>query len=607
MALRRWLRRNLGVIIIVVAVVGTVFGTRQLELAIGDRHERWMTAQVVVAQLQSSLTPVYRQALDALQTPNSPVGFQRSKSLRSDYLAAAARLRRTWPGATSGLIAAQAATLSSDVSQTLALAQTGQLERARENYGTIVTPAYARASGEASRAQQQLARHARASDSLEEQSSLAAALAAIALLLTVIIWAAYARGRRDLAETERRASHDAGLRLRALVHNSSDVIVVVEPNSRVTYEAGAVRAVLGAEPGDLDGRRLTEWADPDEIPLLLSLCGTRSHEHAEVRLRRSDEAWRTCEIHATSLLGESRWEGVVLHIWDITDRKTLELELRLAQKLEAVGELAAGIAHEINTPIQYVGDTSRFIDNAFTELIPVLDLYAELLAACQDGTVTPELLDKVEEAHETADVDYLRERIPAACERTIDGVYRVSKIVRALRAFAHPPSLEIGTVDVNEAIRNTLIVATNEYKYVADVSTELSELPAINGNAGDINQVLLNLVVNAAQAIGEVVGESGDRGSIDIRTWRHGHDVWISIADTGPGITDEVAGRVFDPFFTTKEVGRGTGQGLAISRTIVVERHGGSLTFESEPGKGTTFLIRLPARVAMQAPERAAA
>lgn len=298
---------------------------------------------------------------------------------------------------------------------------------------------------------------------------------------------------------------------------------------------------------------------------------------------------------------------MVLHIFDVTDRKALELELRLAQKLEAVGELAAGIAHEINTPIQYVGDTSRFIDNAFAELMPVLDLYAELLVACHEGKVTPELLGKVEEAQETADVDYLRDRIPKACERTVDGVYRVSKIVRALRAFAHPPSLEIVALDINEAIRNTLIVATNEYKYVADVITNLGELPAIEANAGDINQVLLNLVVNAAQAIGEAAGESGERGSIYIRTWHEGEEVLVSIADTGPGIPDEVAGREFEPFFTTKEVGRGTGQGLAISRTIIAERHGGSLTFDSEPGKGTTFLIRLPARLAVPAPELEAA
>ncbi len=431
--------------------------------------------------------------------------------------------------------------------------------------------------------------------------------ALVIIHLAVVASFSLTRRRRELAETQRRASHDAEERLRALVHNGSDVIVVVAPDSTVTYEAGAIGLVLGAEPGDLEGRQLIDWAGPAEVPLVLSLCSTSGHEHAEVHLRRSDDSWGTCEIHATSLLEQSGWQGVVLHIWDITDRKTLEHELRLAQKLEAVGELAAGVAHEINTPIQYVGDTSRFIDNAFAELIPVLDLYAELLTACQEGTVTPELVAKVEEAQETADVNYLRERIPNACERTIDGVYRVSNIVRALRAFAHPPSFEMGSLDMNEAIRNTLIVATSEYKYVADVSTDLSDLPTIVANVGDISQVLLNLVVNAAQAIAEVVGESGERGSIDIRTWCEGDDVLVSVADTGPGIADEIAPRVFDPFFTTKEVGRGTGQGLAISRTIIVERHGGSLTFESEPGEGTKFIIRLPARAAVPAPERAAA
>jgi signal transduction histidine kinase len=170
----------------------------------------------------------------------------------------------------------------------------------------------------------------------------------------------------------------------------------------------------------------------------------------------------------------------------------------------------------------------------------------------------------------------------------------VAKIVSAMRSFAHPPTSCKAPMDIAEAIRTTLVVAGSEYKYVADVELELATLPALRCNAGDIHQVLLNLVVNASQAIAEAAGESGQRGRIRIRTWQEGDQLALSVSDTGGGIPDAIADRVFDPFFTTKEVGRGTGQGLAITRTIIVERHDGTITFVSEPGLGTTFEVRLP-------------
>jgi signal transduction histidine kinase len=281
----------------------------------------------------------------------------------------------------------------------------------------------------------------------------------------------------------------------------------------------------------------------------------------------------------------------------MAEREQMELELRLAQKLEAVGQLAAGMAHEINTPIQFVGDTVGFLDGAFTDVQGLVDDYRAALAAAVDGQSPDELARKIAEAEESADLEYLQERIPQAFKRASDGLERVSTIVRAMREFAHPPTTEMAPADLNAAIENTLIVSANEYRYLADLETDLAELPPVDCNIGDISQVLLNLIVNASHAIADAAGVTGapdEKGTIRVSTRVDGDDVLVTVADSGCGIPDDVAARIFDPFFTTKEVGRGTGQGLAISRTIVNDKHGGSLTFQTAPGEGTTFELRLP-------------
>jgi signal transduction histidine kinase len=181
-------------------------------------------------------------------------------------------------------------------------------------------------------------------------------------------------------------------------------------------------------------------------------------------------------------------------------------------------------------------------------------------------------------------------------ERSVDGLSRVAELVRSMKEFAHPDQKEMVPVDLNRTVQSTLTVARNEYKYVAEVETEFGEIPQVACHAGEIGQVVLNLLVNAAHAIEDAVKGTGTKGRITVRTRQDGDGVVISISDTGAGIPEAVRNRVFDPFFTTKEVGRGTGQGLAIARNIVTQKHGGALSFETETGKGTTFLIRLPFR-----------
>ena len=278
---------------------------------------------------------------------------------------------------------------------------------------------------------------------------------------------------------------------------------------------------------------------------------------------------------------------------DVTERNQLEIDLRHSQKLEAVGRLAAGIAHEINTPIQFVGDNIRFLHGAFTDFNKVLDKYRYLWERVAKGEAEQGLAD-VAEAEEAADINYLVEEIPKAIGQSLDGVTRVATLVRAMKEFAHPDRKERAAADINAALLSTLTVARNELKYVAEVETEFGDLPLAVCNIGELNQVFLNLLVNAAHAIGEVVNGTGQKGVIRVRTALEEDAVVISIADTGRGIPEAIRDKVFDPFFTTKGIGRGTGQGLAIARSVVVDRHGGTLTFASEVGKGTTFFIRLP-------------
>jgi signal transduction histidine kinase len=280
----------------------------------------------------------------------------------------------------------------------------------------------------------------------------------------------------------------------------------------------------------------------------------------------------------------------------LTDRARLEAELRHAQKLESVGQLAAGIAHEINTPIQFVGDNVRFLEDAFSDLTRLVDAYGQA-----DGSPEPEAARaRARELAAEVDTTFLVAEVPQAITHTLEGVDRVATIVRAMKAFGHPSGEHKAPADLNEAVRNTLVVANNELKCVADVVTDLGDLPLVQCHVGDVNQVLLNLVVNAAQAVTEGVGGAGGRGTITVRTRHEGDEVVIEVVDNGVGIPPEIAERVFEPFFTTKEIGAGTGQGLALAHALVTDRHDGSIRFDSRPGSGTTFTVRLPVGAAFE-------
>lgn len=302
--------------------------------------------------------------------------------------------------------------------------------------------------------------------------------------------------------------------------------------------------------------------------------------------------------------GVSRLEhaGQVHTVWicrDITKRRkaeakrqALEQELRQAQKLESLGTLASGIAHEINTPVQFISDNIHFLKDMMSDLEQIFAAHAKAMTALE-AAGGDEVLAEVKAAEDEADLEFLMEEAPRCIDQSLDGVKRISKIVGAIKEFAHPGTDEKTSIDLNKALKTTATVCRNQWKYVAELDFDLDDgLPEMMGHPGDINQVLLNLIVNAAHAIEEMPGEA--LGKIRIATRTEGDSVVLTVADTGCGIPKENLEKIYDPFFTTKGVGKGTGQGLAITHNIVVAKHGGAIDIESEPGNGTTFRISLP-------------
>ncbi|HTW80060.1 MAG TPA: PAS domain S-box protein [Terracidiphilus sp.] len=413
---------------------------------------------------------------------------------------------------------------------------------------------------------------------------------------------------RDITDSKRaeQALREKERRYRELFENASEIIFITDLEGRFTSLNRAAQQTFGysqEEAAQTDIWRLVvpEYAEVIKQNRIQMMAG-EAQLTTEIEVVAKDGRRVRLEVNPRLIWQGDNPVGIQAIARDITGRDIAEMELRQAQKLESVGRLASGIAHEINTPIQFVGDNTRFLGDSFASLQSLLGKFAELRDAASLGPVSADLLDQLQHVEEESDVAYLLDEIPRAITQTMEGVDRVATIVRAMKEFAHPESKEMAPADLNKALASTMTVARNEWKYVAEVETEFADLPLVICNVGDLNQVFLNLLVNAAHAIADVV-KGGGKGRITIRTAAEGDKVHISIADTGSGIPESIRTRIFDPFFTTKEVGRGTGQGLAIARSVIVERHKGTLNFESEVGKGTTFHIRLPVSQGVAAKE----
>lgn len=405
-------------------------------------------------------------------------------------------------------------------------------------------------------------------------------------------------------ETTARDVHE---RTRELVRSREQYRLIAETTRAIPFELDLAHGrftYIGPQAEKLLGIREAQWKESGFLDVLLP----RDRE-PEMRARLDEcvpgsfEALCTIVTPDNRVL-ELRWtvscelvndmrflRGLMI---DVTEARRLVREMAQGQKLESVGRIAAGVAHEINTSVQFISDSVRFVRHALKDVPTALADYRALAAGVLSGKDVTAAARKAGETDEAADVDYFLKNAPDALDRALEGLNRVGSIVKAMTEFAHPDTRVMADVDINRALKTTLNMARNEYKNVADIETDFGELPPVRCHAGDFNQVVLNLLLNAAHAIADAVEGTSRKGRITVRTRMIGEFVEVSIADTGNGIPEAVRARIFEPFVTTKEVGRGTGQGLALSRGLVVEKLKGSLHFETETDVGTTFFIRLP-------------
>jgi two-component system NtrC family sensor kinase len=390
-------------------------------------------------------------------------------------------------------------------------------------------------------------------------------------------------------------------RYRLITENAGDLIAIIDGEGKWIYRSPSFQRLLGYTADELAAFSAFELVHPDDrtaTTAVMRECAQRGvNLTCEFRIRHKDGAWLVMESHAGPFRDASgETEGTLFVTRDISERHKLELQLRQAQKLESIGQLAAGIAHEINTPMQFIGDNTRFLAETFADLDPLIKAYGKLLIEAEAGAVTPAVLSAARSAQAAASPDYLLNEIPKAIRDTLEGVKRTTKIVQAMKTFSHPGSAKKTLVDLREAVESTLTISGSEWRHVANVVTEFDpELTTVPLFAAEFNQALLNLIVNATHAIADVVG-NGDqsKGTITISIRTVGEWAEVRIRDTGTGIPESAQRRIFDPFFTTKPPGKGTGQGLGIVRSVIVDKHGGSLDFETAMGQGTVFIIRVP-------------
>jgi PAS domain S-box-containing protein len=392
---------------------------------------------------------------------------------------------------------------------------------------------------------------------------------------------------------------------RHIAENASDGIVTLQEGNLIHFANSAAGAIFGYPRTALPGLDFTTLAPDFERHLRGAGIPVSSDSDDAGRI----QSWDSVEIIGRHRTGRcivlevsfaeshhsEQGRKVTAMIRDVTERRRLDRQRTQVQKLESIGELAAGVAHEINTPIQYIGDNLRFLKDSYDSLHTALQNHRRLYTEVISGTIETATVSAATATEETVDFEFLDHEMPCAMEQALEGVQHVAGIVRALKEFANPGILEVASTDLNHLIETVVLVSRNQWSHVAELNTNLDPaIPLVECVAGEINQVLLNLIVNATDAISVAQkGRPGARGVITICTRAVDGCAEIRISDSGTGIPPDLRSRIFDPFFTTKEVGQGSGQGLALTHAVV-QKHHGTIDFETTVGVGTTFIIRLP-------------
>lgn len=408
--------------------------------------------------------------------------------------------------------------------------------------------------------------------------------------------------KHEITEHElgRKALSEAYNEIHLIISSISSIMIGVDNKGMVTLWNDVASKLLSLSSDDVVG--LDFFALPinwnrDKIAQEAAECvkSNKNIRMADILLRHQTDGIRILGITLTPLfLKDKEHPGFLLIGADITERRLLEDQVGRSNKLEAIGQLAAGVAHEINTPTQLVGSNLRFLGQQLDTILGWLDKLHQQKDAAKTESKIPSLIMGSEKDVTLAQLEYFKQEAPKAIEQSLEGIDRISHIVTAMRFFTHPGSENKEIADLNQIIQNAISLSRNEWKIIAEIKTDLDpNLPGVECLPIELSQVVLNIIINAIHAI----QDSGEeKGQIVIVSRQAGELIEVSITDNGTGIPKEIQSKIFDPFFTTKDIGRGTGQGLAIAYTVIVKKHGGTLEFESETGKGTTFIIRLPRR-----------
>ncbi|MEZ5935857.1 MAG: ATP-binding protein [Alphaproteobacteria bacterium] len=396
-------------------------------------------------------------------------------------------------------------------------------------------------------------------------------------------------------------------RLSAILDHSFAGTLVSDQQNRIIVINRAARSMFRQNDADVIGMPMVDLFDGESRLLCAdaatSFIGSIDEGGSEVwhqaSGRRPDGAIFPLEFIVTDLrLSEDRhrvwiFRDLTQHHAAETERQVLADGLRQAQKLEALGTMAGGVAHEINTPVQYIGDNINYLRDGVGDLLSLLAAYRDLAARLDADSAAAAPLQQVRRLEVELDLDFLMDEIPEAIAQAGEGLARVSTIVQAVKQFAHPGSREGQAFDANQAIDSTIEVCRGQWKYIAELQTRFADdLPKLTGHQGEFNQIMLNLIVNAAEAI-EESGRAG-AGLIQVRTSLDQGGIVIEVGDNGCGVPAAIRDRIFEPFFTTKDVGKGTGQGLAFCFRAVTQSFDGRIEVASTEGQGSTFRLFFP-------------